>query len=368
MKQKWYDLPTDLPPESSDPKARSLLRSNLLKLTLVALIPALLEIILPLLRHSTASGGQFSWPVLLLSLILAALLLLGSVLGKSLSIAMLRLLQVILGLGSVLLGMIAGAATTWPAGSTSFYLLALIAVFSISVWPLADCIALVIPAFTVHTILLFNAGGPASEAWGNLIIALAANLFLIRLSSSVMASKARHWADQVQLADLKAKVGDMNQRDMATGLYNRLTIRSRLADEIARSNRFKTPLCILTIDIDDLDFINKQQGTATGDLVILTVARTLTKTLRTTDVIGRHGADEFIVILPNTDLDNARIAVRRIQDAIAANDPGTTGQATITVSGGLSQYKGELAETLIMINEARLRQAKSQGKHQFVME
>jgi diguanylate cyclase (GGDEF)-like protein len=121
------------------------------------------------------------------------------------------------------------------------------------------------------------------------------------------------------------------------------------------------------IDIDDLDFINKQLGTATGDKVIQMIAQTLTRTMRTTDMIGRHGSDEFAIILPNTNLDNAKIAVRRIQDAIGMIDATQAG-VKVTISGGLSQHHGELAETLIIITEARLHQAKNQGKNQFVME
>ncbi len=368
MKQNWFDFPTNLPPEFKDPMARSLLRANLLRLMIVALVPGLAILLLSWLWQSAAPGITLDLPILLLSLALAILLLLSWFLGKSLSIALLRALQTIFGLGIILLSIVVGTTASWQLGPSSLYLLALVGVFSVTVQPLAERLVLTMPSFIVFAILLAQSSEQAASFWGTLLVVLAVKLFLLYLSQKQMSSYADSWTDQVLLADLKNRVNEINQRDSATGLYNRLTIRARLTDEIARANRFKSPLCILTIDIDDLDFINKQHGTAIGDLIIQTVAHALAKTMRATDVIGRHGSDEFVVILPNTNLENAKIAIRRIQDAVAAIDPGTTGQVTITISGGLSQHKGEQAETMIVINDARLRQAKSQGKNQFVME
>ena len=367
MKMNWFADPANVPAEIKDNLARSLFRNNLQRLAIVAAVPALFEILMFWFTPASDPGRAVNLPVIIYSLLITALLLVTWTFNKALRTIYLRVASASLGFGILLTSIYASLTWNLQLGPASLYILTLVGLFSLSTQPLAEALAMTLPAFILFSAGLAQTCENPALFWGTLSIALAVNLFLLLLSQARMIALADDWANQVQLDELKTRLRELNQKDQATGLLNRATIRTRLTDEISRTKRFNNPLCVLMIDIDDLDFINKQLGTATGDKVIQMIAQTLARTLRTTDMIGRHGSDEFVIILPNTNLDNAKIAVRRIQDAIGAIDATQAG-VKVTISGGLSQHHGEQAETLIIITDARLRQAKSQGKNQFVME
>jgi len=113
--------------------------------------------------------------------------------------------------------------------------------------------------------------------------------------------------------------------------------------EILRVNRYPHPLCILLVDIDQFSLVNQRFGYVAGDQILGWVARRLKDLLRVVDVIGRYGGDAFILLLPETGLENAKIVVQRINKHFAEADFEVDGQKlTLTFHAGLAEYEQNL--------------------------
>ena len=113
------------------------------------------------------------------------------------------------------------------------------------------------------------------------------------------------------------KLRSVMMRDGLTGLFNHSTITDRLAQEVARARRQQTPLSVVMLDIDHFKRVNDTHGHPVGDRVIKSLARLLTQRLRVTDVVGRYGGEEFLVILPDTAPDQALPLVDKLREAFS---------------------------------------------------
>ena len=106
--------------------------------------------------------------------------------------------------------------------------------------------------------------------------------------------------------------------DALTGLPNRRYLEERLTGEIGRAARYGHPLAVMVIDVDDFKRINDTWGHSKGDEVLVWVGRFLRSQLRTHDVVGRTGGDEFVAILPSTDREGAELLASRLRDTLEA--------------------------------------------------
>lgn len=104
-----------------------------------------------------------------------------------------------------------------------------------------------------------------------------------------------------------------SRTDDLTGLYNRRHIFVELEREIQRAVRYKRDLAGMMIDIDNFKQINDQFGHVIGDRVLCSFSRIIEESIRTIDILGRYGGDEFLIILPETQVEEARIIAQRIQ-------------------------------------------------------
>jgi len=110
----------------------------------------------------------------------------------------------------------------------------------------------------------------------------------------------------------------MSRTDVLTGLYNRRHLGEELLRRIKDALRYHNPICLLLLDIDHFKRVNDTYGHPAGDLVLGTFAQRLSETLRAGDIPGRWGGEEFLVILPRTDLDGALVVAERVRSATAA--------------------------------------------------
>ena len=180
---------------------------------------------------------------------------------------------------------------------------------------------------------------------------------LARVGSAIQVKQL-----QDQLRDRNAELDQISRTDALTGLYNRRHLDEVLTLRHADARRHHEPLSLLLLDIDHFKHVNDTHGHPAGDMVLREFAHRLNNELRSGDIAGRWGGEEFLVILPHTDLAGAVEVAERIRNAFAAT-PVTAGAAliTVTVSGGCCAGPGESPEELLRLADTELYQAKSRG-------
>jgi len=154
--------------------------------------------------------------------------------------------------------------------------------------------------------------------------------------------------------------------DSLTELYNRRAILRKLDEQIKHVKRYKDEPSLLMLDIDHFKKVNDRYGHLIGDEVLVEVATLIRRNIRNTDTAGRYGGEEFIIILPKTDLASALDAAERIRKVVeAAEMKDSEGNVFgITVSQGLSSYKpGEDEHTLISRADDALYRVKENGRN-----
>ena len=149
-------------------------------------------------------------------------------------------------------------------------------------------------------------------------------------------------------------------RDGLTGLYNHKKSLELLEDEIKRSKRYSNPLSVLMMDIDYFKKVNDQYGHQTGDDVLVTVSEIIQSNIRETDIAGRYGGEEFLIIFPHTNCEESFNTALRINKSLKKYQ--FKEGFRLTISGGLSEWQGENAAQLIQKADKLLYKAKNGGR------
>jgi len=150
--------------------------------------------------------------------------------------------------------------------------------------------------------------------------------------------------------------------DSMTSLYNHNEIIKRVDMEIERCERHSSIFSIAMLDIDFFKKVNDTFGHLTGDCVIKKVSSIITDQLRKIDMAGRYGGEEFLVILPEANKDNAYMTLERIRKSVE-NILWDPSEVKITISGGIAQYYGEKTVDLIKKADDFLYKAKTSGRN-----
>lgn len=132
-----------------------------------------------------------------------------------------------------------------------------------------------------------------------------------------LAILANQAAIALQNARMHERALAQASQDGLTGLLNHRTFQIRLEDEITRARRGGHPLALMMVDLDDFGVINNTHGHQTGDATLIAIAAALRDNVRGPDIAARYGGDEFAVILPETDMDEALTVAERVGAAIA---------------------------------------------------
>lgn len=157
--------------------------------------------------------------------------------------------------------------------------------------------------------------------------------------------------------------------DGLTGVLRRQAFMDRLDEEIKKANAFSSPFCLLMIDLDHFKAVNDGHGHAAGDAVLARVGQILKESVYETDVVGRYGGEEFIILLPHAQLDGV---VRKAESIRARFEREiiTSGfeRLRITVSIGLSHFPthGRAGQELIGCADKALYQAKESGRNRVI--
>ncbi len=172
--------------------------------------------------------------------------------------------------------------------------------------------------------------------------------------------------DSQLLTDELSRVHLLSLTDELTGLPNRRAFTRRLEDEVARVQRYGYPLSLALMDLDHFKAINDEYGHAAGDEVLRSFSTNILSMFRHHDMVSRYGGEEFAVLLPNTDLEGAMRALRKVQKRATESTYQFNGSTMPlpTFSAGLALYKpGETPGNLIERADTALYRAKRLGRN-----
>jgi two-component system, cell cycle response regulator len=155
--------------------------------------------------------------------------------------------------------------------------------------------------------------------------------------------------------------------DGLTGLLNRSAILKTLQIELGRSQRDSHPLAVVIADVDRFKQINDRLGHLAGDAVLVEMTKMIASSLRPYDSVGRYGGEEFIIVLPGCNAQEAKNIAERLRSLIAALPVSTTeGPVNCTMSFGVAVYDGATSadlDPLIRKADEALYQAKNLGRN-----
>ena len=164
--------------------------------------------------------------------------------------------------------------------------------------------------------------------------------------------------------------------DALTGFYNRKQLEERVKQEVASSRRQKTPLCAIMTDIDFFKHVNDTYGHAAGDLVLKTVSKVMRSQLREYDIAGRYGGEEFVVLLPFTKTEEAKMVAERLRQSIQGkvidiskvNPDAQDKNINVTISLGVYELSPGCKEDDLLKNaDKALYKAKESGRNRTVV-
>ena len=153
--------------------------------------------------------------------------------------------------------------------------------------------------------------------------------------------------------------------DSLTNLHNRRYILKRFQEMVSEAKRYNRDLSVILLDVDNFKKINDQCGHQEGDKALVHVAGAMRSSLRESDVCGRYGGEEFLVVLPETGMEEASIVAERIRSRVGEYD-GSDDMPELSISGGVAELGDESAEELIKRADVALYAAKEQGRNRII--
>ncbi|MRR55243.1 MAG: sensor domain-containing diguanylate cyclase [Deltaproteobacteria bacterium] len=175
--------------------------------------------------------------------------------------------------------------------------------------------------------------------------------------------------DVTELALYEHRLLEMNMRDGLTGVYNRLFLEQRLAEEFERHVRYSRNFSIIMFDIDFFKKVNDTYGHQCGDIVLKGVSGKISSIIRKTDFLARYGGEQFCCLLPETGLASAKLLAERFRTSIAGMTQVCQAQdISVTISLGVSELSRQHASPSSLFERAdeALYQAKHSGRNQVV--
>jgi diguanylate cyclase (GGDEF)-like protein len=186
--------------------------------------------------------------------------------------------------------------------------------------------------------LLWDVSGATSRPanapqlfFGLLTLLILSNVYLFAQRLQLVRTR-RELVHQLQIAERTART------DALTGIFNRRWLDETLLREIARLERTKSHFTIMMADLNDFKAINTRVGHVEGDRMLVEVAHLLQRNFRASDSVVRYGGDEFIALMPDTDMAQARVAVERLQRFVDARNARNESAVTLGLSCGLATF------------------------------
>ncbi len=192
-----------------------------------------------------------------------------------------------------------------------------------------------------------------------------------RSEIELAAGRIRDARLRAAFTQLAARVGDTWTQatvDPLTGIANRQTVLQRIDEELARAARYRRPLSVILVDLDHFKRANDTYGHAAGDEILRRVAQVIAANVRTVDLAGRYGGEEFLVVLPETDADAAASLAEKLRQLVSGTEIRLPdGEiTTVSLSAGVAGGSGEVLQldALVRDADAALYSAKALGRNQ----
>jgi two-component system cell cycle response regulator len=185
------------------------------------------------------------------------------------------------------------------------------------------------------------------------------NIFIARIKAHI-----RTYFLRIELEEKNIILKNMMDTDGLTGVYTHKYTMEALEDECNRTDRYHHDLSVAMIDIDFFKNVNDSYGHPIGDEILIEIGMLLKKHTRKTDIVGRYGGEEFIIIFIECNLESAKIATEKIRKIIEEyNFPYID---KLTISGGISKYTGQEVKELVSEADKNLYKAKEFGRNKIV--
>ena len=230
----------------------------------------------------------------------------------------------------------------------------------------------------IPVVFITASGDEANEVTG---LSLGAADYIIKpFSPSIVMARIRNHIEFAQaknrlaeayaLLDIKNKELDeknraleiMARQDQLTAVRNRRSLEESLECELAHARRYGGDFALLLIDLDHFKNVNDSHGHQAGDDVLVRIASLLAACVRETDVVGRWGGEEFLLVCPKTDAQVARSLAERLRTAVEKQHVGPAGR--VTASFGVAAYRdGDDSKTLLRRADQALYAAKRGGRN-----
>lgn len=199
-------------------------------------------------------------------------------------------------------------------------------------------------------------------------VALAAFLaysFSLGIHSLLKKHKDNEQQHLLKVESLTKTLEKRSKRDRLTGAYNRTYFNEELAKELARSDRYLTPLSMILFDVDYFRRMNEDLGRGAGDSILTELAAVVKDNIRKSDVLARWGSDEFAILAPGIKLENGRLCAEKLKAVIEDSSFSFTDNVTCCFGVSSCSAQEDLEEFVNRADEA-LRQAKKRGRNSCV--
>jgi diguanylate cyclase (GGDEF)-like protein len=211
--------------------------------------------------------------------------------------------------------------------------------------------------------VMSNATGTALEVFA-VIVCAAYAIYLAAHARSTHVDLERAYSGHLE--ELSQRLRTMAYRDALTGLYNHRYFYEQLSHEVERSLHYGQPVAVLLMDINNFKQVNDAYGHIVGDKFLSQVGQVIARQIRGTDIGARYGGDEFVVILPNTGLDEARSTAEELARGVehAAAMSVTEEKARLGISIGIAVCPDDakVPGELLQIADDRLYEVKARHK------
>lgn len=220
-----------------------------------------------------------------------------------------------------------------------------------------------------------------TQLWMRLFVLLMFMMFSVYIKRTLdkheqMQAKMNDYEKRVELVVNDLRI-EMHQRkeaiqklevlavtDPLTQIYNRRKLHEVLLYEINRKYRYKSDLSIVMCDIDHFKKINDVYGHNAGDNVLKFITQVIKDNIRESDVFARWGGEEFVVLMPNTDITSAHMVANKLKEKVAGADFPDVGHVTASFGVALFNSDTDTADSFINRSDTALYQAKESGRNE----